>query len=440
MDFRKFASPRLLVLISALFIGIGALVWAQLGAPAEAGNSGAPLLQSQPGATNLAAAANGVGQVSLTWTAAPNATGYLVWSVKSNGTGGKWTDAGAATTSFVLTGLEPNTNYWFILLAYAAYADDAESRSWSEFSNWASARTRDTAQPPAPSRYSAISAGDLHTCGLKLDGGVDCFGSDGRGQSSPPAGEFLQVSAGGVHTCGVKADGTVECWGSTAVPSPPGNQRFAQVSSGDNHSCGLTAWPGGDVQHKVICWGATGLGRTDDFEGGLFYSRITRIEAVDAGDNHNCVVTSDDELVRCWGSNDSGQRAHIADGQQVSAGGAHTCWLNPDGTVGCQGDNTSGQSTPPVASEEDFDQEPYTYSAISAGKEHTCAIEADGNSVQTVGTVRCWGSNDAGQSTPPSGVVFDKISAGSNHTCGLKADGSVRCWGDNSYGQAPTTR
>ena len=281
MDFRKFASPRLLVLISALFIGIGALVWAQLGAPAEAGNSGAPLLQSQPGATNLAAAANGVGQVSLTWTAAPNATGYLVWSVKSNGTGGKWTDAGAATTSFVLTGLEPNTNYWFILLAYAAYADDAESRSWSEFSNWASARTRDTAQPPAPSRYSSISAGDLHTCGLKLDGGVDCFGSDGLGQSSPPAGEFLQVAAGGVHTCGINAgDSTVACWGSAAVPSGPAQLKFAQIDSGHRHTCGVAARANNQAPHKVICWGAPGLDRTDDLE----HSGGDHIYSVSVGD------------------------------------------------------------------------------------------------------------------------------------------------------------
>ena len=33
------------------------------------------------------------------------------------------------------------------------------------------------------------------------------------GQSTPPAGTFTEVSAGDYHTCGVKTDGTVACWG-----------------------------------------------------------------------------------------------------------------------------------------------------------------------------------------------------------------------------------
>ena len=93
MNFPRFA-PRLLAAISAILLLVGVLAWTQLGTPAEAGNSSVPLQQSQTGATNLTATANGVGQVRLTWTAAPNATGYFVWSVKSNETGGKWTDAG----------------------------------------------------------------------------------------------------------------------------------------------------------------------------------------------------------------------------------------------------------------------------------------------------------------------------------------------------------
>ena len=437
MIFRRF-HPRLLAAISALLIiGVGALVWAQLGAPAEAGNSGAPLRQSQTGATNLVATASGVGQVSLTWTAAPGATGYFVWSVKSNGTGGKWTDAGAATSSFVLTGLETNTDYWFIVLAYQDQ-DAPELRIWLGFSNWVAARTLNTAMPPAPSRYSAISAGDMHTCGLKLDGSVDCFGSDGIGQSSPPDGEFLQVAAGGVHTCGIKAaDGTVACWGSAAVPSGPPQIKFAQIDSGHSHTCGVVARSSDDAPHEVNCWGAPGLDRTDDWDS------ATQVHYVSVGDNHNCAphVPHYSGRIRCWGSNESRQYTNQSGTVGLTAGGSHTCWLNEeDGTAGCVGKNTSGQSTPPAAGEGDIDQAAYTYSAISAGKNHTCAIEADGNSVQTVGTVRCWGSNDAGQSTPPSGVVFDKISAGSNHTCGLKVDGTVRCWGDNSYGQAPSTR
>ena len=32
-------------------------------------------------------------------------------------------------------------------------------------------------------------------------------------RSTPPEGDFASVSAGGVHTCGVRVDGSVACWG-----------------------------------------------------------------------------------------------------------------------------------------------------------------------------------------------------------------------------------
>ena len=433
MIFRRFA-PRLVAAVSVLLLLAGALAWTQPGTPADQPHTLPQQAAGQGDPSNLVATASGVGQVTLSWTAAPNATTHWIWSVRSNGSDGKWTDGGADGGE-VLTGLVAGTDYWFIVIASRGASPNT---TWSGWSNWAAATTRDTAQPPAPPRYSAISAGDLHTCGLKLDGSVDCFGSDGRGQSSPPTGEFLQVAAGGVHTCGIRAsDSTVACWGSAAVPSGPAQIKIAQIDSGFSHSCGIVARVSNDATHKIICWGATGLDRTEDFES----SRNTPIHSISVGDNHNCSMWHNRREMRCWGSNEAGQSVSRGGSRvEVSAGGSHTCWLNEDGTVECQGDNTSGQSSPPAASEGDFDQEAYTYSAISAGKNHTCAIEADGNSVQTVGTVRCWGSNDAGQSTPPSGVVFDAISAGSNHTCGLKADGTARCWGDNSFGQAPSAR
>ncbi|MEI9936381.1 MAG: RCC1 domain-containing protein [Pseudomonadota bacterium] len=39
------------------------------------------------------------------------------------------------------------------------------------------------------------------------DGGADF------GESVPPSGTFTQVSAGLHHSCGVRTDGTVACWG-----------------------------------------------------------------------------------------------------------------------------------------------------------------------------------------------------------------------------------
>ena len=52
-----------------------------------------------------------------------------------------------------------------------------------------------------------------HTCGVRTDGSLECWGRDHYDQATPPDGEFTSVSAGSTHTCGVRTDGTVACWG-----------------------------------------------------------------------------------------------------------------------------------------------------------------------------------------------------------------------------------
>ena len=64
-----------------------------------------------------------------------------------------------------------------------------------------------------PVGWSTVSAGENHTCGLRTDGTVSCWGDNRQGQTTPPQGTFTQVSAGMTHTCGVRTDGTVACWG-----------------------------------------------------------------------------------------------------------------------------------------------------------------------------------------------------------------------------------
>ncbi len=50
--------------------------------------------------------------------------------------------------------------------------------------------------PPAEARYSSthnygqVSAGTEHSCGLKTDGGVACWGKDEEGRTSPPMSDF----------------------------------------------------------------------------------------------------------------------------------------------------------------------------------------------------------------------------------------------------------
>ncbi len=93
-----------------------------------------------------------------------------------------------------------------------------------------------------PGTVSQVSAGGYHSCALRTDGTVACWGSNvGRGegfwgeylgQATPPMGTFTQVSAGAYHTCGLRSDGTVACWGSngSGQATPPAST-FTQMDT-----------------------------------------------------------------------------------------------------------------------------------------------------------------------------------------------------------------
>jgi alpha-tubulin suppressor-like RCC1 family protein len=93
-------------------------------------------------------------------------------------------------------------------------------------------------------RFSQLTAGGWHSCALRQDGTVACWGAGARsgdcgpgqdkkpkgdpgldcGQAAPPPGVFREIAAGWHHTCGVRANGKVVCWGSDHLgqSSPPG--------------------------------------------------------------------------------------------------------------------------------------------------------------------------------------------------------------------------
>jgi hypothetical protein len=102
-----------------------------------------------------------------------------------------------------------------------------------------------------------VSAGGYHTCGLRTDGTIACWGENYSGEATPPAGAFTQVSAGGNHTCGLKTDGTIACWGDNfyGQATPPAGT-FTQVSAGGGFTCAL------ERDASVACWGSAAIAQT----------------------------------------------------------------------------------------------------------------------------------------------------------------------------------
>ena len=103
--------------------------------------------------------------------------------------------------------------------------------------------------------FKSVSAGSDHNCGIRDDDTVVCWGSlevhlgsptDGfldRDQDEPettrdptpdtPQHRLKSVSAGRVHSCGVREDGTAVCWGDndSGQADAPGGV-FKSVSAG----------------------------------------------------------------------------------------------------------------------------------------------------------------------------------------------------------------
>jgi alpha-tubulin suppressor-like RCC1 family protein len=331
--------------------------------------------------------------------------------------------------------------------------------------------------------WVSIDAGFLHTCGIRDDSSLWCWGDNSQGQlgdgtttdrlvsnQTQVPGSWATVSAGTFHTCAVDLAGTLYCWGGnfdgqlgigstiaslTPVQAGPAGA-FSSVSAGGSHTCAVT------TAADIVCWGSNFAGQlgTGDMVDHFtpFRGFSGSWSAVVAGDTHSCAVRTDSTLW-CWGNNTSGeigdgtsgnlrltptQVGTASDWTEVVVGAAHTCGLR-SGQPFCWGLNGSGQvgdgtgtdrSVPTAVSTlSDFDR-------LAAGPQHTCAG-------QTGGSVSCWGSNSgrqlgdgtvvANQLSPspvlaPGPRLSSILTAGFVHTCALSGS-TLWCWGSNSDGQ-----
>jgi hypothetical protein len=260
---------------------------------------------------------------------------------------------------------------------------------------------------PQIARFTSVSAGVNHSCGVRTDESVACWGDNTWGQSSPPSGRFKMVSAGSNYSCGLRLDSSLTCWGlnSYGGASPPLGT-FTTVNA-RYYTCGIR------VDATLVCWGDLELMSVRPPSG--------HFTSVSIGNQHNCAIKTEG-TVACWGHNEfPSWRSTPPDGifTTLGAGEEHTCGLRANGAINCWGGYINGERNLPSG----------TFIALSVGFYHNCAVRIDQTAV-------CWGgSNNLGEASPPTGDV-SSVSPGLDHSCGVRTNGTVVCWGSNDSGKA----
>jgi alpha-tubulin suppressor-like RCC1 family protein len=174
-----------------------------------------------------------------------------------------------------------------------------------------------------------VSGRYQHTCARKTDGRLWCWGNNLHGQVGDGTSvdalapievtalgsSVAGVAAGANHTCAIKTDGTLWCWGwnfdgQLGVGTTTGNvfspvevtalgSSVAEVAIGFDHTCARM------TDGTLWCWGEAG--QVGDGTDVLRDSPVeivglgATVAGVAAGMNHTCAIKTDGTLW-CWGN------------------------------------------------------------------------------------------------------------------------------------------
>jgi alpha-tubulin suppressor-like RCC1 family protein len=232
-------------------------------------------------------------------------------------------------------------------------------------------------------RFSAISAGTLHFCGLTRNSRVYCWGENSFGQLgagavnvassfTPVAASsslrFKSITTSHYGTCGIASTSSVYCWGIGNGGSTPVKEvlesRLVRLESTETESCGLTR------QGELLC-----LDNNDSYSKVVGAPRYMDL-SVASGEVYSLCGIKRDGSVLCWGPGWGGADAASPTAlnttlkfRSVAQGGTFAghdqfmcgltrsgdayCWVDGNSAFGNQnegqlGDGTRNWSTDPV--------------------------------------------------------------------------------------------
>ncbi|CAN7211421.1 hypothetical protein LJR066_000609 [Acidovorax sp. LjRoot66] len=183
------------------------------------------------------------------------------------------------------------------------------------------------AKIPELSGAKKISAGKNVTCVVLLAGQVGCIGSGSQlpGASSSPnefrlvpaVNDAVDVSTYDGHTCLVRVNGVVACWGKndfgqagsqqsvgSNLTEISGLESATSVAAGKGFTCALL------TNNKISCWGSNAngeLGVGNEVRPSKYVIGINSARSVSAGANHACAVIEEGSYIQCWGNNQNGR-------------------------------------------------------------------------------------------------------------------------------------
>jgi len=332
--------------------------------------------------------------------------------------------------------------------------------------------------------WLASSSGNSHTCAIKADNSLWCWGGNTKGQIGqdnatafyseptelvPDSGsKWLSISANGDHSCAIRKDNnSLWCWGSNQT-GQIGNgltenaniptlidegSSWEKISLGTDHSCGIknnsNLWCWGDNTHSQLGDGTTAASSIPKQIGAA-----SNWSEISLGDQFSCAIDADSSLW-CWGSNDRNQVgdgdttdvsiptaiSDDSDWNSISSGDAHSCAIKTDSSLWCWGDSLYGQVAQNIdAKTPTREPSESSWLTVAANGSHSCAVKNDHS-------LWCWGFNSQGQlgnstttsQSSPAPVVADSnwidLSLGLDHSCAIRDNGSLWCWGNNIQSQ-----